>query len=114
MCCLVLLPSAALCRLPKDTTCSSASNHLYKPILTQHTTAQHSTAAVPTCLLCCPLLPSCRVPKDTICAIFAQENQYKVLKSHHIHKAHMDTYCSRCVCVCVGGGVGHGGGGAIV
>jgi hypothetical protein len=30
-----------------------------------------------------------------MCAIFAQENQYKVLKTHHIHKAALDTYCRR-------------------
>jgi hypothetical protein len=39
------------------------------------------------------------VHPDTICAIFAQENQYKVLKIHHVHKAHMDSYCSRCAAV---------------
>lgn len=42
-----------------------------------------------------PPLPTHRVHPDTLCAIFAQENQYKVLKSHHIHKANMDAYCAR-------------------
>ena len=45
-------------------------------------------------LRCCL---SCSVQSDTICGIFAQENQYKVLKTHHIHKANMDSYCSRYV-----------------
>eukprot|EP00879_Flechtneria_rotunda_P032233 GHRR01035405.1.p2 GENE.GHRR01035405.1~~GHRR01035405.1.p2 ORF type:complete len:113 (+),score=20.73 GHRR01035405.1:574-912(+) len=35
------------------------------------------------------------VSSDTICSIFAQENQYKVLKSHHIHKEQMHNYCTR-------------------
>lgn len=34
---------------------------------------------------------------DTICAILSQEAQYKVIKSHHLHKAAMHSYCSRYV-----------------
>lgn len=34
---------------------------------------------------------------ETIASIFAQENQYKVIKTHHVHKANMPQYCSRCV-----------------
>jgi hypothetical protein len=40
---------------------------------------------------------SCRVRPETICGILSQENQYKVIKSHHIHKANMPAYCSRYV-----------------
>jgi hypothetical protein len=58
---------------------------------------QHHCPAEPLLVCYCP--PAAytqRVQPDTLCAIFAQENQYKVLKSHHIHKAHMDAYCARC------------------
>eukprot|EP00879_Flechtneria_rotunda_P031500 GHRR01034419.1.p2 GENE.GHRR01034419.1~~GHRR01034419.1.p2 ORF type:complete len:145 (+),score=17.46 GHRR01034419.1:766-1200(+) len=44
-------------------------------------------------VLCCSRCN--RVSSDTICSIFAQENQYKVLKSHHIHKEQMHNYCTR-------------------
>uniref|UniRef100_A0A383WBB4 CDAN1-interacting nuclease 1 n=1 Tax=Tetradesmus obliquus TaxID=3088 RepID=A0A383WBB4_TETOB len=37
------------------------------------------------------------VRPETICGILAQENQYTVIKSHHIHKANMPAYCSRYV-----------------
>jgi hypothetical protein len=32
---------------------------------------------------------------DTLASMYSQENQYKVIKTHHIHKANMGHYCSR-------------------
>lgn len=34
---------------------------------------------------------------DTLISIFAQENQYKVIKNNHIHKQRVREYCVRWV-----------------
>lgn len=36
-----------------------------------------------------------RVSVDTLASIYSQECQYRVIKSHHVHKAHMGAYCAR-------------------
>lgn len=36
-----------------------------------------------------------RVPLQTFLALFSQEAQYRVIKTHHMHKTNMATYCSR-------------------
>lgn len=41
-------------------------------------------------------LPSSRVPVQTMIGLFSQEAQYRVIKTHHLHKASMAAYCSRC------------------
>lgn len=58
-------------------------------------TAQHANPFVHApCLSPPPSVPR-SVPPDTLAAIFAQENQHKVIRSHHIHKAAMPVYCNR-------------------
>ncbi len=34
---------------------------------------------------------------DALVSIFCAENQYRVIKSHHIHKSNMPYYCARYV-----------------
>lgn len=36
-----------------------------------------------------------RVSINTLASIYSQESQYKVIKTHHIHKANMGAYCAR-------------------
>ena len=36
-----------------------------------------------------------RVPLQTLLGLFAQEAQYRVLKTHHLHKANVAAYCAK-------------------
>lgn len=42
-----------------------------------------------------PLSPH-SVPMHTLLGLFSQEAQYRVIKTHHLHKANMAAYCARC------------------
>ncbi len=36
------------------------------------------------------------VSLETIISIFSQENQFKVIRTNHIHKSRIEDYCMRC------------------
>jgi hypothetical protein len=43
----------------------------------------------------------CRLTQDMVVAVYSQECQYRVMKSHHLHKQRIHEYCSRyCGCGC--------------
>ncbi len=47
--------------------------------------------------LCLPMVGNvvCSVGLETLISIFSQENQFKVIRTNHIHKSRIDDYCMR-------------------
>lgn len=66
---------------------------------------RHGCGSGPDCVpcsirLCPPTTPPLHAdPRsvciDTLASIYSQEQQYKVIKTHHVHKANMPQYAAR-------------------